>query len=142
MSMSPMGVSGGQSGQPFSGLFSGNEGTGKGSGGLGMPQQASPAISPYIMQLLQARLGPWAQQLSQGLFSGGQGQNFNPQSPGMIAQRQQEAQIQQQIAQRQQQAAAPIAAKPAAPYNPAAISDPNDPNFYGIRNLRFRRDLG
>ncbi len=109
-----MGFSSGQNGEPMPGLFpgnntpaanffTGNQGTGKGSGGIGTPQQANPAISPYIMQLLQARLGQMGmggqQPLSQGLFSGGQ-------SPGMIAQRQQEAQVQQQIAQRQQQAAA------------------------------------
>ena len=115
-----MGASSGQNGEPGPGLFpgnntpaanffTGNQGTGKGSGGLGMPQQANPAISPFIMQLLQARLGQMGmggqQPLSQGLFSGGQ-------SPGMVAQRQQEAQVQQQIAQRQQQAAM-AAQKPA-----------------------------
>ena len=131
MSMSPQGLAGGSS--QTSNPIAGNQGTGKGSGGLGTPQQANPALSPYIMQLLQARLGPWAQQLSQGLFSGGQGQSFNPQSPGMIAQRQQEAQVQQQIAQRQQQAAMAAAAAASAP-------TPNKPRIIGTNNSYYNPD--
>ena len=130
MSMSPQGFAGGtpQTSNPVIG----NQGTGKGSGGLGAPQQANPALSPYIMQLLQARLGPWAQQLSQGLFSGNPSQNFNPQSPGMVAQGQQEAQIQQQIVQRQQQAAMAVAA--------ASAPTPNKPRIIGTNNSYYNPD--
>lgn len=109
--------------------MAGNMGTGKGSGGQGQIQQGNPAISPFLMQLLQNRLGLGSQHLSQGLFSGNPSQNFNPQSPGMLAQQQQEAQVQQQIAQRQQQAVAKAAQKQAPPVT-APQGPPEPPWWY------------